>query len=341
MKGLESAAKHSEVVMRGVFSGDVAKAVEAMPKALPEEAIKQMVQRFHAALGDVKDYRMQDIVVTKPGVSEGLPMVSVFSLIEGPEEAIVPCEARFYLGESLTLKAAEFGSTVKADYFAQDPSHADKIAKTLATGSLPNFAGLFYRMHHEEMNADEDTKVYLKAFSEIAGPFSQIRPGSVSSRVTVADELLTRKSEFVAEFANVSLPITTTEESGRLLSYFFDNDEAGLGWESSERVRDHWRPHAQSDLTVFLKGTASEMLSVLKEYDGFGSVTENQVQGLQDKNRGNLGTVESIKFSKASFSDRKWTFEFDVVGSKDKAIGYVVYAPSGVRSRSSQLWHFV
>lgn len=327
LKSLADATKQSERLFTGILGGDLQDVLDTVPD-FNKKAMTQLTNTTHSVFGDVKAYWLQDVVISDPTKTRGLPSISVFGLIEGKQESFVPSEARFALTSKLELTDIQFGDKSQASYLTQNPQFATRFAKVVSTGKLDDFAGLWFEVD-QEAAADELTGVYLAVLKRTVGDFVQVRPASVSSQVAIDDGVFRRMSTFSIEFQNLILPVSTTEQFGKLIKFNADNDQAGFDWIDSTELRDHWQPKALSDLKVYLSGTPDEVMSLLKQYGGFDSVTKEQIAGGQSSFTQSLGEIKKITPTRSSCADYKWTFEFDIEAANSNGHGSVIYSQSG------------
>ena len=327
LKDLETATKKAEKFLLALFGKDVQMAIDAAPKSTPERAVTALHGIASNAFGKVNGYSLQDIVISNPTVTEGLPMISVFSLVEGDEENFIPCETRLAVAHKLQVGSLNFGDEFTADYFTANTRFAKQVAKALGSGEIAQYANLWFKGDQEDVT-DALTRVYVSVLKKKAGDLKRIRPGSVDSRVVIDDGIFRRKSTFVAEFENVAIPLTTTERFGKLVECLTHNDRAGFEWVSSNTLRDHWQPQALADLKAFSSAPPKDVVKMLRDYGGFDSVSEQQIASAQSQFERDLGEIKKISPAGATYADFKWTFFFDVQGSKSNGRGRVVLGQS-------------
>ena len=64
---------------------------------------------------------------------------------------------------------------------------------------------------------------------------------------------------------------------------------------------------------------------MLRDYGEFDSVSEQQIASLQSQFERDLGEIKKISPTGATYAGFKWTFHFDVQGSKSNGRGRVVF----------------
>ena len=335
LTGVERIAKDTEQLMNAVFEGDLDAAMALLPgESTRSEHITQFMNSIRQMFGSAKDVSLQDVIITPPSRTEGEPRISVFTVIEKESEQLfLASENRFAIDDDLTQVEMKIGESVQADYVSRSTQSAERFARVCKTGSLEKFAALFLEEDQAETVSDQLLGVYLTALKESSGKFAAIVPSSVSNLVAIETQNMVRKVNFTARFENYDLPMQIEELFGRVVSFRFLNDESDFDWMNTTVLRDHWQPLAKKDLDVFGNGAATETVKMFKSYGGFDSVTAAQVEDIQGSFRGDLGEIQAIRGTGASYDAARWTYTFDVIGSKGQGVGTVVFAQSGFQRR--------
>ena len=332
LTGMDPITKKSQAFVEAIFKGDVQAAIKAGPKdSLRVDQFTELVKRSSQMIGGLQGVELQDVIITPPSRTGGTPMISLFLIAQkAGEELFLACELQFVIDAELTQAGLDFGDSVQANYVSQNSRPANRFAKACATGDLSRFADLFFDSYQSEVTEDKLQGVFFEALKESSGALIGVLPSSLSSEVTIGDQSMIRKVRFTAHFENFTLPIHFSDNFGHVDSYLFLTENSDFQWVQSEKLRDHWQPFATENLSTFAKGSPEGVLKMLQSYRGYDSLTLEKVANILKSFRDDIGEIQSIKRSGASFKKSTWEFLFEISGVKGKANGYVVFGQSNL-----------